>query len=60
MVTWEPRKFDISSKLEEKRDGKIHFTRQSDRRRRAARPLWWTIVMLLIVLMFFFYLKRMM
>ena len=60
MVTWQSRKFDISSKLEEKRDGKFHFSRLAKRPRKALRPLWWTLVMFLLVCFLFFYLKRMM
>lgn len=60
MVTWEPRRFDISSKLEEKRDGKFHFTRLTNRPRKAPRPLWWTLAMLIILWILLMYLRRMM
>jgi hypothetical protein len=58
MVLWEPRKFDISSKLAEKRDGRFHFNRKP--RRKPPRPLWWTLAMLIILLIIFMYLRQMM
>jgi len=60
MIRRQTRKFDISSRLEQKKDDKIHFTRLHSTPRRSPRPLWSTIVMMLILLMIFLFLKRLM
>jgi len=58
MVTWRTRKFDISSKLEEKRDGRFHFDRLNHSRK-PPRPLWWTLALLIIILILLMYLRKM-
>ncbi|MDD5061091.1 MAG: hypothetical protein WCS36_03450 [Candidatus Neomarinimicrobiota bacterium] len=58
MVTWESRKFDIASKMEQKRDGRFRFNQKP--RRKPPRPLWWTLAMLIILMILFMYLRRMM
>lgn len=60
MAVYRTKKFDIASKLAEKRDGKFHFTDVPRHQRKAPRKIWWTIMMLIIILLIFFYLKRMM
>jgi len=59
MVKWQPRRFSITDKLEERRDGKIHFARlRSNARRAVSRPLWWTIFLIMVVLIIYFYLRH--
>ncbi|GEM_PF-1710095 len=58
MYTRPTKKFDISSRLEEQRDGKFHFNRQSNVPRKPPRSILTTLIMVLLLLMILMFLKR--
>lgn len=60
MYKRQTRKFDITSRLEKKRDGEFHFDRMSNVPRRSPRPLWTSVVWMLLLLLLLMFLKRFM
>ncbi len=58
MYTRPTKKFDISGRLEEQRDGKFHFNRQSRVPRKSPRSLLSTLIWMIIILLVLMFLKR--
>ncbi len=58
MDTRPTKKFDISGRLDEQRDGKFHFNRKSKVPRKSPRSLLSTVIWMFILLMILMFLKR--